>query len=164
MTPTLLTLTQTLMMQRAVWIIMVGHWLFADQYGSIADRNRSTRTSCLNEAAAYVHVHWVSISNGCGCLKLVFVYVHAWLLSNLRVLVLNQSSKRGKYHYISSLANGKRKGVSNNLLAKIRQDHKSIIWAMWCASCRKSRRQIWEVKNFTVVWISGPANHKLSKS
>ena len=28
-----------------VWIIMVRHWLFANQHGSIADHNQSSRTS-----------------------------------------------------------------------------------------------------------------------
>ena len=77
-------------------------------------------------------------------------------------ILLNQRSKRGKYQSLHFVV-GKRKKKRSIFWLRYDKTNKSIIWDMWCASCRKSRRQIRGVKNFMVAWISAPANHKLSK-
>ena len=63
----------------ALWIIMVGHQIFADQHGSIADHNRSAWSSCSNKNIGR------SITNLCThALSIWFNTCSVWSL-NMRV-------------------------------------------------------------------------------
>ena len=114
----------------AVWIITVGHRLFADQNSSIADQNQDARTRCPSkiEAAEVEARQRIALASVRTCarsrvrgvarlweLACADVDCSKWLASEHRVVVvllLRQSSERGKYPCRHSIV-GKRRMKRN---------------------------------------------------